>query len=230
MAELVQDKVLGAMRFVDATTLLKVDGPLQVKADNTVVRTNRSGLYVIWSAPAAASVVFTVTDPGASYLPRTFTVQLPRDPDPANAAQPSSLFQPLEVRLLPSSTATIFSGWAVIRARVKKQGQDQVLSGALIRVVNATDQSLMATGMSDARGEALVRVPGVPVTTFDSGSGPVTVNEISVNIQTVFDPAITGVPDPDDLEKRKNSVPSSTAGAKLASGRVLVVDLSVAFA
>jgi hypothetical protein len=226
MPELSQDRVLGAIRFLDGTTLQKVGGGLKVQAGEAVLRPNRSGLFVIWSAPASP-LVGTVTDTSANYLPRQFTVQLPRDTNPAHADQAASIFQAVDVRLLPSPVASVFPGWAVLRARVKKAGSDTTLANALIRISRTSDLKLLAVGMSDSRGEALVPVPGVPVTTFDSGAGPVTATEIDVQIQTVFDPAITGLPDPDDLEARKGALPSSTASAKVASGRVLVTELTV---
>ena len=228
--EIVQDRVLGAVRFLDSTTLLKVDGALAVQAADTVVRRNRSGLYVIWSAPTGGTVTFTVSDPAAYYLPRKFNVQLPRDEDPGHGDQASSIFQPVDVRLLLSPTAATSPGWAIIRARVKKAGTDITLSGALIRVMRASDLVLLASGMSDGRGEAMIAVTGVPVTTFDGGPGPVVATEIAVKVQTVFDPLLTGFPDPDDLEARKGTLPASTADAKLASGRILITELAVTFA
>jgi hypothetical protein len=230
MPELMQDRVFGAVRFLDGTTLLKVNGNLNVQAPNVLVRRNRSNLYVIWDAPANGAVVFTVNDPSSNYLSRRFTVTLPRDLDPAHASQASSIFQPQDVLLLPSPMAPASPGWAIIRARVKKAGVDTVLAGALIRVTDTSDQTLLARGMSDARGEALVLVPGVPVTTFDSGAGAVMATEIDVSIQTVFDPALSGIPDPDDLDARKGALTSSTIAAKLAASRVLVTELNVTIA
>lgn len=226
MLELVQDVVMGAIRFLDGTTLLKIQGPLRVEAPNGVVRPNRSGLYVIWSAPPGP-LVATVNDPSTTYLARRFTVQLPRDTDPGHADQGTSIFRPVDVLLLPSPTAPTFPGWAVVRASVKNSGTKAALAGALVRVSRASDSKLLASGMSDDRGEALVAVPGVPVTTFDAGGGAVTATEIDVQIQTVFDPAVSGLPDPDDLEARKNTLPSSTVSKKLASGRTLITELAV---
>jgi len=222
--ELIQQRVLGAIRFLDGTTLEKVQSQLAVTAANAVVRSNRSALYVIWDAPSGG-VVFTVSDPTGGYLPRKFLLVLPRDPDPAHGDQPTSIFQQVDVSLLPSPTAFTSPGWAVIRASVKNAASDAGLSGALVLVTRTSDGKQLAAGMSDSRGESLVRVPGVPITTFDSGS--VTATEIDVTLQAVFDPALNDVPDPDDLAARKNTLPSVTAPAKLASGRQLVVKLAV---
>ena len=230
MPDLAQTRVMGAVRFLDGTTLTKVNGNLNVQSPNVLVRRNRSNLFVIWDAPASGAVVFTVSDPTSNYLSRQFTVTLPRDPDPTHASQATSIFQPQDVLLLPSPLAPASPGWAIIRASVKKAGTATALAVALIRVANTSDHTLLAKGMSDARGEALVLVPGVPVTTFDSGTGAVMATEIDVSIQTIFDPALSGVPDPDDLDARKSALPSSTTAAKLAAGRVLVTELNVTIA
>lgn len=222
--DLIQERVLGAIRFLDGTTLEKVQSQLAVTAANALVRPNRSAVYVIWNAPSGG-VVFTVSDPTGVYLARKFSLVLPRDLDPAHADQPTSIFQPLDVALFPSPTAFTSPGWAVIRASVKNAATDSGLSGALVLVTRTSDGKQLAAGMSDSRGESLVRVPGVPVTTFDSGS--VTATEIDVTLQAVFDPTLTDIPDPDDLAARKNTLPSVTTPAKLASGGLLVVKLAV---
>lgn len=230
MLEVVQERVLGALRFLDSTTSEKVESALNVEAAGTVVRRNRSNLYVIWEGPASGTVTFTVTDPAGIYLSRKFNVTLPRDSDLSNKGQAGSIFQPFDVNLYPSSSAPTSPGWAVIRARVIKAGSSVVLGGALIRILRASDQVVLARGMSDARGEALVPVPGVPVTTFDSGNGAVMATQIDVTIQAFFDRALVGVPDPQDLEARMNALPSVAIANKLTAGEVLVKELDITIA
>lgn len=244
--ENVDRRVLGAVRFLDATTQLQVQSGLRVQAEMGRLRINRSGLFVIWSgqgleahetafdgppdSPAIGSVqiVLTVSDTASRYLARRCTLQLPREPGIGKIGLSNSLFRPIDVRLYPASTAPVLSGWALIRATVKKTGSDSVLPGALIRVFKAADRTLLASGLSDSRGEALVAVPGIPVTTFgDGGAGAVIGTEIDVAIQTIFDPATTGMPDPDDLEQRSETLPHSTMSIKLASSRTLITNLTV---
>jgi hypothetical protein len=244
--ENVDRRILGAVRFLDATTHLKIATGLRVQAEMARLRINRSGLFVIWSSqgleahegtfdspPVTPAVGFVpvsliVSDTASRYLARRCTLPLPRDPDVNHIGLTGSLFQPIDVRLYPAPTAPVLSGWALIRATVKKTGTDSVLPGALIRVFKTADQSLLASGLSDPRGEALVTVPGIPVTTFaDGGGGAVIGTEIDVTIQTIFDPAASGVSDPDDLEQRKDSLPRSTMSSKLASSRVLITNLTV---
>jgi hypothetical protein len=42
----------------------------------------------------------------------------------------------------------------------------QGIGGVVLRVVASADQRQLAVGVSDDRGEALVAVPGVPITTW----------------------------------------------------------------
>jgi hypothetical protein len=242
--EPVERRVLGAIRFLDAVTLTKVSEGLRVQSAQADLRRNRSGLWVIWAAagldahtaaferppalPAVETVPIslTVTDNATRFLARSATVKLPRDPDPANAEQPSSLFQPADVRLYPGPTAPVSPGWAVIRARVENANTGAALAGALIRVLRTPDDMVLARGMSDDRGEALVVVPGIPITTFSSGDGAVLATEVTVTVRATFDPAAGGAPDPDAMEKRAD-LPSSSSSQKLAAGRTLVAKLAV---
>jgi len=48
----------------------------------------------------------------------------------------------------------------------------------------------MARGLTDWRGEALVPVIGVPVTTFSEDTEAVVITEISAIVEAAFDPAV----------------------------------------
>jgi len=247
--EPVEQRILGAIRFVDATTKLRIGSPLIVKADGLSFVRNRSGHYVIASAtglethtaafdkppvsPGLGTMLFeiNVADPASQYLARRHALKLPRDPDPKHANVGDSLFQLIDVELFPSSIAPTGPGWAVIRATVLKRGTKEPLSGSLIRVTRkngvAAGEKALGRGLTDKRGEALVAVPGIPVTTFGEGAGSVTTNEIDVTIEAFFDPAASGIPDPDDLEERRTSLKTETIITKLASGRTFPLTLEV---
>lgn len=239
-------RVVGAIRFLDANTRLPVRNRLSVEASGVRLLRNQKGYYVILSAPGLEShtqvfkappadhvlgslyVEFKVADLEDKYLPRRFTIQLPLDPDPDNADEEFSLFKPVDVDLFPSSIAQPSPGAAIIRATVKRTGTENLLAGALIRVLRAGSTTLMAMGLSDSRGEALVTVPGIPVTTWNEGNGNVLATEVDVTLETIFDEDAKAPPDPDDLQARRAQLASSSAPAKLASGRVLVTELFVA--
>lgn len=248
--EQVDRRVLGAVRFVDSTTGLPVSNPLAVTASGLEFVRNLSGHYVIAGAvgleehalafdkppavPALGSLTFEirVADPTREYLPRRQTIGLPRDPDPKNASSSNSLFHAIDVRLFPAARALTGVGWAVIRASVVKKGTDEPLSGALLRVTKkngapADETKPLGIGLTDNRGEALVTVPGIPVTTFGEGDGDVTTNEIDVTIKAFFDPNAGTLPDPDDLEARRENLKSKAIDTKLGSGRVVAMKFEI---
>lgn len=243
--ELCERRVLGAVRFVDAATRSRILEPLRVSAAGVRFASNRSGHYVIFAAPgleahthsfaappaepaqASIPVTLEVADPARRYVSRRSVIRLPLDPDPTHSHEPGSLFGPVEVTLFPSPSAGTRPGWAVVRGSVVEAGTDRPLGGALLRVVRVSDSTLLARGMSDARGEALVAVPGIPVITFGEGDA-VTETTVDVELSAVFDPAAGAVADPDDLEARREDLPTRTFGGRLSSGRLLAATFAVA--
>ena len=129
-----------------------------------------------------------------------------------------------------SPAAAVSSAWAVVRVSVTAQGTGRGLGGVLVRVLRgAGPPTLMASGMSDHRGEALVAVPGVPVTTFGTGAS-VLATEISVSLQAIVDPAGREPPDPDDLEAKVGAPgirSASVPDVALVSGRTVVQAIAV---
>jgi hypothetical protein len=242
--ESVDRRILGALRFVDAVTGLRVLNGFRVTLPEGMrgVR-NLQGLFVLTAAPgqaaaasslaqpaydpgAAHTVEVTVRDPAGAYLARRAGLEMPRDPRPANAANANSVFRPVDVRLFPSPTARSAPGWATIRASIAGEGEGSVLGGALVRVKRASDGVLLSSGLSDPRGEALVAVPGIPVTTWNTGPGDVVATSVDVTLEVVWDPAAEGrLPDPDDLEARHGALTVRTAPATLSSGQVLTKTL-----
>lgn len=245
IVERVSRRVLAALRPVDGVTGQPVLSPLSVSGGGTTWVRNRRGLYVLTGAPgfqthedaldgppadpAVGSVPLAVEvwDRSGAYLSRRHTIRLPRDPDPAHAGDATSLFQPIDTRLYLSPSAPVSSAWAVIRATVIRDGGPQGLGGALIRVLRAGDGRVLARGLSDSRGEALVAVPGIPVTTWEAAPGPVMGTDVDVQVEVVWDPAGGGLPDPDDLEANRETLPNGQVAMKLASGRTVVRTLTV---
>lgn len=239
-AETVARRVLGALRPTDAVTGVRILAPLLVTAPGVRVVRNLSGMYVVTGAPGLIGqtetteapdwdpadpqpVEFTVADPAGVYLARRFILRLPRDPDPANAAGADSLFRPGELRMFPSPVAPVSPQWAVVRASVPGAQEGTVSAGALIRVVRADDGVLLAAGLADARGEALVAVPGIPVTTWAPvQQGNVIATSVDAELEVVWDGAAAGrLPDPDDLERRRALLTVSTTPVTLSTGQVL---------
>lgn len=242
-AETLDRRVLAALRVRDAVTGATVAGPLDVRAPGARWIRNRRGWWVLAQAPGleahttafmappappavpgapaigSVPLVVRVADPAGRYLPRVAALALPRDPDPAKAAKPESLFQPVEVDLFPSPAAPVSPNWAVLR--VSASGADGPLAGALLRVVRkASPTTVLGRGMTDARGEALVAVAGIPVTTWEEGQGSVLATEVEARVD-LFWQAGAGPPDPDALGRIKKA--TKTATVKLASGRDAVL-------
>jgi hypothetical protein len=245
--ELVERRVLAAVRFLDAATLLPVRYPLAVTGDGLHFIRNGQGLYVLTAAPGLEEhtaaflapppnpavgglrVELGVSDPGGRYLPRRLALELPRDPDPAHADEEGSLFRPVDAFLYPAPAASVSPGWAVIRATVVRAGTGEPLPGALLRVVRKPDGAVLARALGEwrapVRGEALVAVPGVPITTWGDGKPdqPVLVNEVAVTLEAFFDPGFDPAggraPDPDQMELERLGLPSVHEEMKLASGR-----------
>jgi hypothetical protein len=256
--ERVETRVLGAVRCVDAVTRTQIDTPLQVQVAGATVRRNRGGLYVLVradalaahetafalppAAPALGSVALplTVHDPLGRYLPRRATLALPRDP---LAGQPDSLFTPVELALYPAAAAPTSANWSLLRASVHAEASGDALGGALLLV--RADGRVLARGLTDWRGEALVPVPGVPVTTWSDDPDAVVVSELAATLQWVFDPAAglrtplaavqagrapaaPPLVDPDGLESRAATLPNATQAVALAAGRSLTLSLVLA--
>lgn len=225
--ERTETRVLGALRCVDATTRMPVEPLLQVTVPGARLRRNRSGLYVIvgadvlaahaaaFQAPPAAPAVGSVAlqarivDPQGRYLPRLATVTLPRDPDPANQASPGSLFRPIEVALYPAASAPTGANWALLRISVTQAMSGDALGGVLLRVLQG--DTVLARGLSDWRGEALVAVPGVPVTTWSDDPGDVVIHELSVELEATV----------------ARGAPQRTAMADVLAGRAPALPVAV---
>ena len=253
-------RVLGALRLVDATTLAPVDEPMFVAAPGARLIRNRSGLYVIrsWTRLAAHEAAFDappaappagseslnvdVRDPSGRYLSRRVTVALPRDANPARADEVISLFQPVDVPMYPSASSPLSANWVELRASVRESASGDALGGALLRVV--AGPRLLARGLTDWRGEALVPVAGVPVTTWSTEPGAVVVSEIAASLECYFDaaagtrtpmanvragmaPPAAPLPDPQALEGARAGLPQSVVPVVLAAGRALSVAVAV---
>ena len=265
--EYIDRRILASLSLVDATTGLPIAGRLSVESEGIRLVRNSRGQYVVLSAPGFEDYTRTfldppadipvgdrqftlsIVDPSGAYLPRRSTLALPRDPDPAAA---NSLFEAAVIRLYPSPAARTAISWAMIRATVREQGTGDRLPWALIRVQNPTTDAVLATGLADGRGEALVAVPGILITMPADGTGPVLTTELEVRLRVVYDNALQTVadadllgpgplpnsdyvPDPDALDAGAGvAAQLLVAGAaapadagRLAAGRTLVADVLV---
>lgn len=271
--ERVEHRVLAALRFVDASTGTDVSTPLELRAldgDAVFVR-NRSALRIVdsWSrladhatsfdeAPAAPptgslNLPIAVSDPSGRYLPRRVSLALPRDPDAEEGAD--SLFRAVVVPMYPAAAAATGSNWAVLRVTLTEEGTGDALGGALLIVTRSgsggppgeeeppASARIVARGLTDGRGEALVAVPGIPMLTFGEDDEAVVVDEVAVTVEAFFDPAAgTRTPaeellagrqppvplvDPAVLESESESLPRAALPLAVAARRSQAVSMAI---
>jgi hypothetical protein len=212
MKERLERRVLGAIRWLDHVSKAVVAHSLDVRSDNAAFTRNLSGLTVITAAngleeygdtfdlkdlrPAAkralGSIVVggTVQDPSGHYLPRAFKVMLPRDPTPGSPRPADSLFAPKDLELLPTAAAKTLAGWAQVRVTVLNKATGKEFRDVLVRVVTAGNHRVLGLGMSDARGEALVVIPGLPL--FGPGETAATMVTSETSARAEFIPPPPG--------------------------------------
>ena len=255
--ERVEWRVLAALRPIDAITAATIVAPLRVTAEGARIARNRSGLYVIheWPALAAHAAAFdappalpapgslaltvSVADPAGQYQPRLARIALPRDPA---AAGEDSLFSALPIALHPAPGARLGINWCALRVSLAHRTSGDALGGALLRVV--AGDAVLARGLSDWRGEALVAVAGIPVTTWSEDEDAVVVSHIAATLEAIFDPAAgtrtpithvrAGRPpprlpqvDPDAIESRRASLPRAQQDVRLAARAALNLNLGL---
>lgn len=251
MMEQVDQRVLGALRLVDRVSQVPVQRTMKISSNSASLVRNASGLYVITEAaglashvgefqqppatpvPGSVSVSITVEDPQARYLPRLLRMNLPRDAAPANVDNLDSLFRPQEAAMYPASTASIVGNWSAIRASVQRN--DAPVAGCLLRVIDETEAVVRASGISDERGEALVIVPGVPITKFagdedegtDDDDDPlVMITTLPVRLEASAGGSSWPV-DPDVLEQNHTTNLQKSMPLTLKTGRMETVVITL---
>ena len=221
MKEACDSRVLGAIRWVDAVSLTPISLPLIATASPPYAGhlqfiRNYSGLTVITHADGLEALIAVfdlkdldpadavdpgalpalageVSDPSGNYLPRKFTLALPRDPDSKIDAETGlrpdhSLFEPEEIKLLLSPTAKTPVGWAQVRVLVT-QPDGTPIPQTLARVVPAAGGPALGFGQTDARGEALVALPGLQYFTAGATEAEVFALATEAKLELIFPPA-----------------------------------------
>jgi hypothetical protein len=205
------------------------------------------------SVPMPARVSFEVTlqDPNRRYLPRRANVLAPMTvpvigPSPGGAvpnpavtaalANPAAVFDPQQVTLYPQPSAATGPNWSTVRASVTDTSTLPVgLPWAVLQVVRQSDGTVLATGQTDANGEALLAVVGLTLQTSTSGVGPVTVSTVAATVNVYFDPSVLTqppgwVPNPDDILGNLSNAALLSGGqdVQLASGQELNLSFAIA--
>ena len=193
--------------------------------------------------PPRVSFKVTLMDPNRRYLSRQATVLAPMTvpvigsspggvvPNPAVTAalaNPAAVFNPQRVSLYPQPSAAVGPNWSTIHASVTNAATGVGLPWAMLQVIRQSDNAVLATGQTDANGEALLAVVGLTLQTSTSGTGPVTVSTTAATVSVHFDPSVLSqppgwIPNPDDILDNLSSTTLVSGGqdVELASGQEL---------
>src|SRR5437764_5671762 len=251
--DLLDRRVLALLTFTDAMGA-DVLSPVSVVADGIKLFAKRPGAVVIAEAPGfeiysaafdplpAAPAVGSVTlqldirpsDPALGV--RRAALVLPRDPDPTHADQPGSLFRPIEIALLSTPMAEPTGLAAALSVTVRRADDNRRVEGPLVRLRPEGGRP-EAHAMTDAAGDALLLVPGVPLA--NPGAGAIVRPDIAADLDALVDPALArfhrdeevgesrdaarrqtrGFIDPDDLADRLGGAATPALSVRLEAGR-----------
>lgn len=256
--EWVERRILAAIVFLDALGQ-RVRVPVAASAPGATIRQKEPGMLVVAGAPGLADHVRSFAAPPGvpavgsvelpldlvpadpALAPRAAVVLLPRDPDPAATANANSLFRPQEIVLWPSPLAVPTGLAAALRITLRRADDGRRIEGAVVRVQPEGRPAALA--LTDAAGEALLLVPGVPLAT--PGDGAVVLPDIGATVMARLDPAAArfhadaalaaaradaarrraALPDPDTLLTRPGLTATAERAVRLAAGRTRHLDL-----
>lgn len=251
--DLLDRRALALLRLVDvygrtvtAPVGIRGDGVTSVrKNDGTIAILTAGGLesyaasFVAPSTPAVESRQLALDlDPAtAEVMPRRFELSLPRSADPAKAGQPGSLFRSVDIEMLPGPGARLVGGACALRVTVRRKSDKKLVQNALVRA-RSDDEQFLARGITDARGEATLIFPALPVAFPGAGANlqPELAARVAVTVaqgSVVFNSAATTLPliratppfaDPDKLGLTDANFATGTA-ITIAAGREVAVAL-----
>jgi hypothetical protein len=246
--EIVQQDILAALRFVDDITGRTVPDAVQLQAPKLTLYPKRNGDLIVLDAQnfAAAGTDYPIDirPLAIGYASRRVMLHLPRDPDPANAANANSLFQPALVPLLPSPDYRVGANLALLRVTLRRSTDQLRIGNALVQLTTTLPGNPGARALTDAAGEAILVLSGVPLTV--PGPGAIVVADIAASLLLLVDPAIavftadadtaaaraasqsqtTGFPDPDDLAARFGPTAPAATAVTIGAGRVSFAKLA----
>ncbi len=171
--DLLDRRALALLRFVDVAGR-PVLGPVRIEGDGVRTVAKGGGRFALLEARGfeayvasfdpivsvpAKTIRLDLTPSARDVAPRGFGLRLPRNPAPD---APSSLFEPQAVELLPSALAARSGSACTIRVSVRRGDDARVVEGALVRARSA-DAAFLARAVTDARGEACLLFPFLPL-------------------------------------------------------------------
>jgi hypothetical protein len=208
--DLLDRRALALIRLVDVYGA-PVAGPVRIAGDGIAAVAKGQGTFALlaaagfedylaaFDAPPAAPAIgarparLDLTPASPALAPRGALIALPRDPDPARALLPASLFQAAEIALLPSPVATPLGSACAVRVSVRRKDDGRVVENALVRG-QSDDGLLAARALTDARGEACLVFPALPLSF--PGAGASIQHDLGARLIVHVDPASAAFHDP----------------------------------
>lgn len=213
--EVLDHRVWLALRAIDAVSGQGV--AVQPVGDGQHWLCNRSGLWVLnrlrhpadrlddllryedgFAQPSAVvpglPLAVLLQPLSRAHLPRRLRLQLPL----------ADVQRVRDLPFYPSPSAPLALGWALLRLSLRHAGAPLAHAVLSLHAGALPDSPLLGRGQSDARGEAVVAVPGLPFWRA-SGGAQAFAREHTLQLRLVADPADPLPPDPEALAQRQGA-------------------------
>jgi hypothetical protein len=156
--------VSSLMRIVGrrVTAIRKKDGTIAVLAADGFDDYTASFLAPTSPAVGSKHIALDIDSASGEVAARRYDLTLPRDPDPAKADKPGSLFQSVAVEMLPGAGARLTGSACALRVTVRRKSDKKLVENALVRA-QTEDGQFSARGLTDSRGEAVLIFPSLPI-------------------------------------------------------------------
>ena len=223
-------------RTAEGRLVVHADGIASVqKKDGSIALLEAPGFedycasFLTPSSPGAGSkpLAIDLEPVGSEFCPRRFNLRLPRDPDPAKALDVGSLFQAVPVEMLPGPRARLEGSACALRVTVVRKSDKKLVGNALVRA-RTDDQQFSARGLTDARGQATLIFPALPVAFPGAGASLLAGTEAKVVV--TVDPGIATFNAPPPVPRAERSEPPfadpdeiGSAAADFASGAEVTI-------
>lgn len=146
----------------DVTSVRKTDGSIAILAAAGL--DDYTASFLTPSSPAVGSkrVQLDIDPVSREFAPRRFDLRLPRDPDPTKADQAGSIFRSVPIEILPGEGVRLTGSACALRATVRRKSDKKLVENAFVRA-QSDDGQFSARGLTDARGEATLVFPSLPI-------------------------------------------------------------------
>jgi len=231
--DLLDRRALALLRLIDVTgrpvselVLVHGEGVRSVrKKDGLIAILEAAGFedycasFSTPSSPAAGSthVQLDLEPVTAELCPRRFDLALPRNGDPTKAGEPSSLFSPSSIEMLPGGGARLSGSACAIRTTVRRRSDKKLIQNALIRGQSA-DEKFEARGVTDPRGQAVLIFPSLPLSF--PGAGANVRSDLDARVVVTVDLASARFNAPGDIPRMARAEPPFADPDALASAAV----------